>query len=544
MELEKIGGQIGVDDSGGGADNAGGDDTPADAGTATTASAGTIKVPVGFFAVETPVVEADEPAPTSDLNAPPVMSADDSELRPWTCPVMWVEGQETGDGRMINAEAVEWFNPPLPLMLLKTSPHGGEWDPNDPAVWCGLINSITRVAGEGGTQLGTASGYYLNTADGNDAHDIVESMGRAGISIDLQVVESEISGELDDDGWPTQTTMTVVKGMLMGATICPFPAFNQAYIVNGDGTDGGPAAIPQQSDNTPPIVASGGQLIHWMTSEECVPCADGVDVLIASAAPNRPPRSWFEDPNFAAIDDERLVEIYSVDHKGNMIERGDMACPITVTDDGQVFGHVAAWGQCHRLYTNMCVTPPSSKTGYAGFRHGWVKTAEGDDVRVGSLTAGTGHAAMNLNRVESEQHYANSGYSVADVNIGEDAYGIWIAGRVSPLATDDQIEALRTGGQSGDWRNGEMIASLTVNVPGFPMAIVPSKLAPRQWSKGSQTTLIAAGAAPLFRVKYNKALAASAGQPVEFIDHAAREAIKPLLPIIRANLARKINLGI
>jgi hypothetical protein len=82
---------------------------------------------------------------------------------------------------------------------------------------------------------------------------------------------------------------------------------------------------------------------------------------------------------------------------------------------------------------------------------------------------------------------------VADVAVGEDAFGIWFSGIIRPSATDAQRHALKASGRiSGDWRNIggnlEMVAGLVVNVPGLP---IPHALAAS--ANGIQTALIAAG---------------------------------------------------
>ena len=62
---------------------------------------------------------------------------------------------------------------------------------------------------------------------------------------------------------------------------------------------------------------------------------------------------------------------------------------------------------------------------------------------------------------------------MADIVAGEDSYGIWFAGALRPGVEEHRIEALRGAALSGDWRringNMELVATLAVNVPGFPV---------------------------------------------------------------------------
>ncbi|AXH46593.1 head maturation protease [Gordonia phage Rofo] len=161
--------------------------------------------------------------------------------------------------------------------------------------------------------------------------------------------------------------------------------------------------------------------------------------------------------------------------------------PIQVTKDGRVFGHLAGWKSEH--IGRPGVKPPRG-TDYRYFHQGLVPTPDGD-LAVGHLTLGTGHAgAGNINA--AAEHYDNTGAQVAAVRVGEDAHGIWFAGRTHPTTDDLQRQTLRRSSLSGDWRkvNGqyELVAALAVNVPGFPIPRTESLVA-----SGDDTMLVAAG---------------------------------------------------
>ncbi|UVT31818.1 RNA ligase [Gordonia phage Kewpiedoll] len=165
----------------------------------------------------------------------------------------------------------------------------------------------------------------------------------------------------------------------------------------------------------------------------------------------------------------------------------DRLTPIQVTKDGRVFGHLAGWKSEH--IGRPGVKPPRG-TDYRYFHQGVVPTPDGD-LPVGHLTLGTGHAgAGNINA--AAEHYDNTGAQVAAVRVGEDAHGIWFAGRTHPTTDDLQRQTLRRSSLSGDWRkvNGqyELVAALAVNVPGFPIPRTESLVA-----SGDDTMLVAAG---------------------------------------------------
>jgi hypothetical protein len=165
--------------------------------------------------------------------------------------------------------------------------------------------------------------------------------------------------------------------------------------------------------------------------------------------------------------------------------------PLTVTEDGRVFGHLATWGTCHIGIPGTCVEAPPSPSAYAYYRTGVVMTDEGE-VPVDSITMDTGHAPLGANARVAASHYDHSGAVVADLAAGEDAFGIWVAGALRPGLSAARIDAIRAGALSGDWReirgHLELVAALLVNVPGFPI--------PRMGlaaSAGIQSALVAAG---------------------------------------------------
>lgn len=181
----------------------------------------------------------------------------------------------------------------------------------------------------------------------------------------------------------------------------------------------------------------------------------------------KPPRAWFDDPHLK------------------------MPTPLTVSRDGRVVGHLAAWKTSHTAFPGHHIKPPRSRAGYAYFHTGQTDTDTGDMVPIGRLTVNTGHASLGDDAATAASHYDNTGTAAAVVRAGEDRHGIWIAGAVTPDATQRQIAALRRSPLSGDWRtmNGslELIGALAVNVPGFPVAVTAS---------ANAGVLIAAGCLP------------------------------------------------
>ncbi len=191
--------------------------------------------------------------------------------------------------------------------------------------------------------------------------------------------------------------------------------------------------------------------------------------MVAGAFPMRPPSTWFADPSLQQLS------------------------PLTITADGRVAGHIAAW---HTSHIGMAggVKPPRSKSNYAYFRTGAVECDDGTFVDVGQITLAGGHAPLEASVREAVAHYDNTNSAVMDVAAGEDRHGIWVAGALRPDVTDAQIRAVRASSVSGDWRpiNGrlELVAVCSVNCPGFPI--------PRaRVAAGAPIALVAAGVEPI-----------------------------------------------
>lgn len=148
------------------------------------------------------------------------------------------------------------------------------------------------------------------------------------------------------------------------------------------------------------------------------------------------------------------------------------AYDVVIEDDGRVHGYPAAtWDACHLGYGGDCVSPPRSASDYAYFKVGSVRTASGARVATGPLTLRGGHADPTLSASKAMAFYDDTDSAFADVAIGEDEHGIWIAGALRPETPPEAVRAAMGSGFSGDWRwigdGYELIALSAVNTPGF-----------------------------------------------------------------------------
>lgn len=222
----------------------------------------------------------------------------------------------------------------------------------------------------------------------------------------------------------------------------------------------------------------------------------------------RPDRSWFDNPNFSV-------------HTG-----------ITVTDEGRVYGHAAPWGECHVGFNDQCITLPHEDA-HPYFMTGEVVCADGSRVAVGQITVGTGHAPLNYRASHAAEHYDNTGAAVADVAVGNDKFGLWVAGAIRPSVAASRVHELRASGRlSGDWRRigGQLrlVGLLAVNVPGFPIPAARARVA-----SGAPQALVAAGAT------------AAVGPGPRYVELSEedmnRQAMKRVMSILATRVRRSIE---
>lgn len=183
----------------------------------------------------------------------------------------------------------------------------------------------------------------------------------------------------------------------------------------------------------------------------------------------RPPAEWFTNPE---------LPFYA---------------GVIVTDQGRLYGHVAPWGACHIGYDGQCIQVPREDE-HSHYMTGETVCADGSRIAVGQITVGTGHAELHMGAQPAKDHYDNTGTAVADVAVGNDKHGIWLAGAIRPNADPLSVYELRASGRvSGDWRRigGKlrMVGLLGVNVAGF---LQESKMR-AVMSSGQPQALVAAG---------------------------------------------------
>lgn len=458
-----------------------------------------------------------------------------------------VEGVWTGDGRYIEEGALSWRDLPLPLMATDRTTEG-----HMNAVLVGQISRMERM----GREI-HAYGTYVRSEDAEvrKLQSLIRDKALRGISVDLDSVEYEVvvtpvdempEPIVDEEGNSVysmdEMKMRVISARVMGATVVPFPAFQEAYIesianltaslsVRADvsgwisdfasysdidfqppkgaqeeaalglkwreeygrgGTEVGVARARDISNGKNLSPDTVNRMVSyfarhevdkqgqgWSPGEDGFPSAgriawalwggdpgrtwankvkeqmslrDSSGSIVASghpiAAPIVPPSSWFSNPKLGG------------------------PTPLTVDDDGRIYGHLAVWGQCHMGFGDRCIQPPHSPANYAHFLTGEILCDDGLRIPVGQITMNAGHASHQATAAQAARHYDNTASAAADVTAGEDEYGIWVAGAMRSTLAPAEIRALMASDVSGDWRRIggalELVAVLAVNVPGFP----------------------------------------------------------------------------
>lgn len=372
-------------------------------------------------------------------------------------PLVIPEGIESGDGRKFNKGSITMRELPLPLLWqIKTGEgHSG-------SVVVGKITKMLRTD-EG---IGNASGFFDSGEYGKEAERLVRGGFIRGVSADMDMFEAkedEEASKEDSDSKVGGGKMNISKARVMAVTLVPKPAFQECKITLTD-----PAAEQEEKQVIQDGVYVDG--VNPLDASALVACG-----IVAGAIPVTPPKEWF--------DNQKLKK----------------PTALTVTDEGQVFGHIAAWHVDH-IGMAFGTKPPRSKSNYAYFHTGVVRTLENTDVPVGQLTLAGGHATLEASASEAVRHYDDTASAVADVHAGEDAYGIWVAGALRPGTTPEQIRSLRASAPSGDWRpikgSLELVAVCQVNVPGFPIARA-------RVASGQVMALVAAGASVLAQLKHD-----------------------------------------
>lgn len=354
---------------------------------------------------------------------------------PWQG-ILTVEGAESGDGRMFSLGSLDWAQLPLPLMYqpANVGGHNGSI----------MVGQITQAARKGSeiAGWGTVSGEALAGEHGDGIRQMMES---GGVSVDVDKVkdadvEMIYADEESAGGFMSKPETTIFhRGRIRGATLVAFPAFVEAklHFTNQVTT----AAADCGCDD------NDLEAYEFDADEPLTAAAHTITI------PDLPKASWFDRPTD--------VKMYGA---------------LTVTDEGRVFGRLAPSNVTHRAVKRRV---PMRTVDYSRWMNKETIVEGGERIVTGVITMNCGHAATDNygTLANRKEHYDNSCSIAANVRIGEDADGVWVAGALRHGVTSEQVSTMMGCQLSGDWqphpdRPGvtEFIAALLVPVPGFPQA--------------------------------------------------------------------------
>jgi len=361
----------------------------------------------------------------------------DSMLPSWEGELAF-EGLASADGRLLLPGEIT--NRDLPLTLKFQSVTA---ESHDGAEACGKITRIWREPrpemGDGVIAI-MGSGEFSADMMGPTAASSVEDQIVRHVSVDIAPTKKvmldagtlEEVSQVDPLKYMDGGYLVGIGGDIMGATLTSFSAFADAQL-----------RIANSADAVVVASATG--------SFRIIPRV--ITASAAGIAPIAPPMDWFFTP----------------EPPGKF--------PLTVMDDGRIMGHLATWDQCHHGFLNECVLAKPSRSSYAFFHVGQLKTKEGESVDVGRIVVGetetSGHASVDLSRIDATRHYDKSALVGAFVRAVDGQYGIWLSGVVRSDCPAERVRDMLANPPSGDWRleNGwlELIAALSVPVAGFPV---------------------------------------------------------------------------
>ena len=366
-----------------------------------------------------------------------------------------VEGEPTGDGRMVEHNALVWDGV-LPFPII--------WDRDEgdhSGAVLGAIEDVVRkpdgiVWGDG----------YLEDSDIPEFQALVDrareilEQGAVGVSLrmDSETVEVRVKRELIEIDAVEEASIDSpeLEGDESGDRVIVgrFSADDVLYVTTSARIRHlaivDTAAIVLEDGNRFGIAASG----HLATGAIAASAMSG-DWSAYNWMANDPK---FGDPGI----DPRIM--YDPD-------RGVWSCPPTVTDTGHYFGHITPMGICLRGRPERCVTPPDGDL--EGFMRARAPFAGGQRTGVVVCGEGSNHCDVGIGAALATQHYDKVGYAAADVRVGRDRYGVWFSGMVRPSCPKERIYELEASDVSGHWEltpSGRvtLVGLPAVNVGGFP----------------------------------------------------------------------------
>jgi hypothetical protein len=367
------------------------------------------------------------------------------------------------------------------------------------------IGSVDRVWTQDGVLMGEGKLDINGEAGAEYARQLAEGMTNRVSIDDVEVVaEYRMLGPDGNyfaeplGGWTeeavaalpegTRAILTFADWVLAGLAAVPIPAYSKAaiepvwdYEVSSVlPEDAIVANVRLNSDQLAEIIAALGQFAPLGAQ-----VAENAENRLSELekAENSPENAVFDLQN--ALNDPQIDALVAALPVGGQVFTRkyfeypgfDGPTPMTVTEDGHIYGHVRLNGTCFQYGGGAgkgprCIEPPASKCNYAKFRVHGAKMDDGDTLAVGALTFGDGHVSRG-GLEASRAHYDNVATVAAKVTAGRDQWGDWVSGEVVDAYRANAYDLLLSP-LSGHWEPDsdnhnhlEMLAAHIVVTPGY-----------------------------------------------------------------------------
>lgn len=380
--------------------------------------------------------------------------------------IIAIEGQLTGDGRLLDRGALRWESGPWPVKFRREDmTHAGA-----------VVGEVTRIWRDGDNiraagVLHSESTDSQTLAEVNRLIELLES-GSVGVSVGLddETVELRVKKEAYDE-------MVAEMEAWMNDEV-PEPEDPETdedgrVILDRFSVDEWVQAFTDARVREVSVVDvaaladAGVEVEPALVDEEGEPVAASivlVDTIGLAAALSVEDRAIaFANPEFGADGDADPRLVWQTPQRPE--EVGGWGCPLTIEEDGCLYGHATLRYRCHGSFSS-CLPPPDSGGDFSRFLTG--EAVPG--IPTGPIILDTDHGIAQ-GRVKSETWLADTGRAVADVTVGHDRHGMWVAGRIRPGITDRELASLRGSTLSAEWHpigaKLRLIGILAVNAPGY-----------------------------------------------------------------------------
>lgn len=379
--------------------------------------------------------------------------------------IIAIEGQATGDGRIIDIGSLSWDGGPWPVKFDRT--RGGHDGP--------VVGEATRIWRDG-ANIRAEGVLHSETADAETSADVgrlVELLesGSIGVSVSLdsETVELRVKKEVWDE-W--QAEMEAWLNDEVPEPEDPETDADGRIVLDRFSFDDFVEAFTAGRIREISMVDVGALSDAEAEVDETAPTEDGVAAsvrlvdtvgLVASLSLDERSRA-FSNPNFGESGDVDPRLVWQDPQRPE--EAGGWGCPLTLEDDGRIYGHATLRNRCHGSFA-ACLPPPDSGGDFSRFLCG--EAIPG--VATGPIVLDTTHGVDDNGKVKSSDWLADTGRAVADVTVGHDRHGMWVAGMVRPGITDREMATLRGSTLSAEWHPQgaklRLVGILAVNAPGY-----------------------------------------------------------------------------